>query len=420
MKRKSCCLAVLLCLCLFSTSQAQLMNKSREEKFRALFPDTEDADLQFIMNNKNLFIYTDYEMPQCYQANQGSLRGVFGVNQPIAANSDPVARNLGLNPNIGNINLDFGWRKGAGLENTNNVKSFKFLLLPTNISTGNLYPVAYYETRLPQDSGNTYQWLFPEGTIVGEVLYMTGPNKKDYVFEIRTREQTKTFWEPEVYRPFTSPAELAKAIQELRPGKNYTSSAKLVSHTVNINQPLRRVFKETAGVDFLEDLNDDELVYELLLCTPFKNVHGTPWHEDSNGLIAHAPSTKASWHIVPKDYTACMVEVSAKSCMRCHENTSLHATDFARNGTGKGLREWYGRSKGSAGVFSFHIFDKNYISNNGSSQEVRVSELLRKAGIIAKYDAKIHTGDRYRRIQEFDAATRSKPDGSLSGTVGAY
>ena len=393
-----------------------LMPAAKADLLRRCFPLTEDRDLLETLRRPDLLLYTTDEMPNCFQANQGSLVGVFSVHQPIAANADPTAAAMGLDPHIGNVNLDpIGWAKPAGTEFCKGLRTFRFLALPRK-SDGTLWPVAVWRTTLPQDSGPVYQWTFPEGTVVGEVLCHRGPDGKDYPFELRTREQYKTFWEPSVYRPFSTPDELAAAVAAH--GKQAPAPHRLISWTVADRQPLRRVFRETAGVAFLPALNDDTLVNRLLLETPFKNVAGQPWTTEGD-LTAHAPSTKADWHIVPKDYLACMVEVSAMSCARCHENTSLHATDFARNGTGKNLREWYGRSKGCAGVFSFHPFALESISRNGAGQGVRLRRELIDAGIIANYDPKQHPADRYRRIAEFDAATRSKPEASIKNTVNA-
>jgi hypothetical protein len=143
-------------------------------------------------------------------------------------------------------------------------------------------------------------------------------------------------------------------------------------------------------------LGDDRLVAELLTTQPFRNVHGVPWRW-SGKAVAHAPATNAAWHIVPRNYDACFVEVSAKSCARCHETTLEAATTFHRTGTGGGMRDWYGRVRGSDQIFSFHPFHPGSISPNGQSRTVAMNPRL--AGIVERYDPRRHPASVYSRLR---------------------
>ena len=86
------------------------------------------------------------------------------------------------------------------------------------------------------------------------------------------------------------------------------------------------------------------------------------------------------------------VEVDRTSCMRCHETVNQPVANFQAG------RDWYGRIRGSDGIFSFHPFDPGCISGNGYSQPVRMRDELVSAGVIEKYDAKKHDPLRYAQI----------------------
>ena len=79
-----------------------------------------------------------------------------------------------------------------------------------------------------------------------------------------------------------------------------------------------------------------KLVARLLTETPFKSVLGQEWVRDGQDE-GHAPTTRASFQIVPRDYGGSFLAVSSKKCMTCHETTSMHADDF------QFARDWYGR-----------------------------------------------------------------------------
>lgn len=400
-----------------ATACGQLMPASKVEMLRQCFPATTDRDLLDIINDDGLLLYSELEMPSAYQGNQGSFRGVFYAFQPVAANADPVARSMGLHPNIGNANTEFPWRTAAGTDDVKNLRTFRFVKLPKS-GNGVRWPIVVWQTTLPQDSGPTYQWTFPQGTVVGEVLCMRGPDGYDYTWEVRTRTKDKTFWTPNVWRPYATPEELQAAIAARAPEKSRAvSQSSLKPMTLAERQPLRKIFRQAAGMDVLPDLEDNALVNDLLTSADFKNVHGTPWKTEGQ-LVAHAPSTEAAWHIVPAGYKGCAIEVSAKSCQRCHETASQNVQEFALNGTGPTRREWYGRIKGSDSVLSFHPFELSSVSRNGANTTVRLRQALLNSGTIAMYDANKHPRDVYIRIPEFDAMTTSRPPASIRNTVG--
>src|SRR5262249_30480471 len=113
-----------------------------------------------------------------------------------------------------------------------------------------------------------------------------------------------------------------------------------------------------------------------------KSALGQEWDKSKGTEAINAPTTRASFHVVPKDYEGTYVEVSSKSCMRCHDSVQKHTDDF------QPFRDWYGRVRGSDNIFSFHIFDPASISYNGFSNAGQIS--LRKelvdAGVLKRYE----------------------------------
>ena len=81
------------------------MSPRREAVFRACFPQVNDPELEEILNDPELVIYSDAEMPKAYQFFDGAFPGVHSVNYNISANgSEP----------FGNGNREFPWSAPAG------------------------------------------------------------------------------------------------------------------------------------------------------------------------------------------------------------------------------------------------------------------------------------------------------------------
>jgi hypothetical protein len=144
------------------------------------------------------------------------------------------------------------------------------------------------------------------------------------------------------------------------------------------------------GVDVLPPLEDDQLVAELLRTTPFLSAQGEVWRSAA-GRGTHAPTTLASWHVVPRNYDGGYIGVDAASCARCHASVNRHVNDFEPG------RDWYGRVRGSDRIFSFHPFDPACISHNGYPTGARMRPQLVRLGLLVQFDATRHTRDVYQR-----------------------
>lgn len=394
--------AVLLICGVATAFGGELVSPQREAQLRSYFPATKDGTLHELTSDPGLILYDESSMPPAYQKWDGALHGVHSPRYNIrGAEGDPH----------GNANVEFPWGRPAGTHRVAGVTSFRFIQLP-KARNGSRWPIVYWREQLPRDEQAGFCWEFPVGAVVGEVLCQRGPDGRDRTFEVRTRTRTAKDWQPAVYRPFLSPEELAAAIRELRPQRGpklehavaRIEAGKLEPFRLADTQPLRAVFRQSSGRDVLPALGDDKLVAELLR-RDFKDVHGSPWRT-AGKLTAHAPATEAPWHIVPAGYDGCAVEVSVRSCQRCHDTTQRHAEEFAEN---RGVarypyRDWYARVRGSGGIFSFHPFNPASISYNGSSRPVAINARLVNAGVIAEYNPRVHVASKYQVLEAYDPA----------------
>lgn len=369
----------------------QLMSPQREAELRAYFPKVDDKATQAVLDDPALLLYTDREMPRAYQIWDGLLRGVHAVRYNISAD--------GGEP-FGNANQEFPWGDPGGLHRTNGTTAFRFLLLPER--NGQKLPVVWYPKQRPGDAQPGYAWIFPVGTTIGEVLLLRGPDGRDYPFEVRTRTRENGSWEMDAFRPFPTPESLSDRIKEIEPTWEAQPVLRSAVATLEgrgryrvarlVDQHPRRTFDQQSFLDELPPL-PAALVAKLLTSTTFKSALGTSWRE-AGKLIAASPTTQSAFHVVPANYDAAFVVVDHESCMRCHDQVAAHVDTFDMP------RDWYGRVRGSDGIFSFHPFDPSSISTNGSSWPVRMRPALVQAGIVARYDPARHPKELYQEMRK--------------------
>ena len=413
--------AALVATSLVGSAFGQLMPPERVATLRSHLPQVDDRALAAALADPGLLFYTVREMPGAYQDWDGALPGVHSVSYNISmVESEPH----------GNANQEFPWGDPGGLHRTENTDVFRFVWLPLRPAGGQWpvadgqsasghqpqatshqprLPVVWYRKHYPGSHTAGYSWLFPRGTIVGEVLLLDGPDGREYPFEVRIRTRAADGWEIDTFRPFPSWESLAERIRELEPDwqaqpqlvaaiERLESPPPLRTATLRNPHPAGTRFEQTALLDELPPL-DAQLVARLLLETPFKSAVGSNWRE-THELAAAAPVTRAAFHIVPARYDGAFVPVDHESCSRCHENIGDHARRFAP------FRDWYGRIRGSDGIFSFHPFAIESISNNGFGRPVAMRRELVQAGLLERYDPQRHTSDFYRQTNRGDAETR--------------
>lgn len=373
----------------------RLVSQRRHEDLRRYLPRVDDSDTQDVLDHPKLIFYTEAEMPRVYQFWFGQLQGVHSVHYNISANdSEP----------FGNGNIEFPWGTPAGTHRVDNLKSFRFLLLPRDES-GKAHPIVYHRRYLSGDSSLGYAWTFPVGAVLGEVLLMHGPDGKSYTFELRMRTREIDDWAVNVFRPFPTALSLAERIRELRPDwQDDEKLARLVNHlegptmltrrTLEDGHP-RQAFSQTAGVDELPGTGDPELVAELLTTTKFQSCISERWREDEKGNVAFAPTTRVGFHVVPAKYDAGFIAVDRVSCSRCHSTVNQPVDRFQSG------RDWYGRIRGSDGIFSFHPFEPGSVSYNGMANSPSLRQEFIDAGLLAKYDRGQHSVSIYRSLPQF-------------------
>lgn len=373
--------------------KVRLMDREREALFRRLLPKVADETVQDALDDPSLILYTELEMPRAYQSWSGPVRGIHDAYYNISANRSE---------RYGNGNREFPWNAPAGTHRTENVSSFRFVRLPRG-DNGRLLPIVWFRQELSGDYSRGYSWRFPAGAMVGEVLMMRH-NGADYAFELRVRTRRRDDWAVDVFRPFPRAEDLVKRIQELRPEwQKQPALAALVERVEKPgNLPVSvladhhsvETFRQRMGVFELPSLKDDKLVAQLLTATKFRSALGTHWIEGANGMATAAPTTKAPFHVVPANYDAGFIEVDRESCMRCHNTVNHDVNDFEYG------RDWYGRIRGSDGIFSFHPFEPWSISGNGGRSSVQLRNELVEAGVLQGYTPKKHDPARYAQVPQ--------------------
>jgi hypothetical protein len=374
-----------------------LMDGAKHERLRREFPHVDDVRVQEILSDSRLLIYTNDEIPMAYQDWNAALPGIHSPSYNISADRSE---------RFGNGNREFPWGAPAGTHRSPGVSTVKFLWLPTD-DAGETLPVVWYRTRLRGDNRLGYAWMFPVGSVLGELLLIERPGGGRLPFELRTRTREAKGWDADVFRPFPRAVDLAERIVELRPDwQSDLELVRLVRHLAEpqplalgalfSRHPTSTAFFSEAFVDSLPPVADSQLIESLLATTGFRSVLGIDWRQDSDGQRVAAPTTEAAFHVVPQHFDGGFVEVDNISCMRCHESVNQHVRDFDFS------RDWYGRVRGSDGIFSFHPFAAESISHNGFFRPVSMHAGLTAGGFVAPYDAAAHPERFYVRIKGLD------------------
>jgi phenylpropionate dioxygenase-like ring-hydroxylating dioxygenase large terminal subunit len=114
--------------------------------------------------------------------------------------------------------------------------------------------------------------------------------------------------------------------------------------------------------DKLPATKDHALIRTLLKKTPYKSAMNAEWKRSGN-KVSFAPSTEASFHIVPKKYIAGLLENTEKSCVRCHTHTGQPLGQLDRRAV------LYGEIWGEDQIFTWHPFkpvSEMYTVSDGS------------------------------------------------------
>ena len=358
--------------------------QDQSAELRKLLPKVASPELQEVLDDPDLFLYTEDTMPrahQDYDSNSGVHSSWYNIS---AAKRDTFPKwTEGIPEPFGNGNREFPWGDPAGTEKVTNLYKFGFLHLPPRESNG-LWPVVYFV-----DSG--YRWVFPKSAIVGEVLCLYSKEGKALPFELRTRTRTLSGWEADAYRPFASAATLRPVAEELGLSalvkQLATPSSDLPTLSYKARHP-RPSVSVTSKVDILPVI-PASAVYTLLQ-REFVSVNGQDWKEG-----CAAPTTAEEFSIVPAGYRGSSFRVP-DGCVNCHTDTNQEVDKFESFTDTR--RDWYGRIRGSDGIFSLHPFDKSCISHNGFAKQVVINQDLVRKGVFAAFSKEIHPRTVYRQL----------------------
>lgn len=298
----------------------------------------------------------------------------------------------------------FPFATTAGTDDATNVKTVDFLSLPKD-AQGNLVPIPI-SVKTPRSSTVTWEWQYPNGTLVGEIIVIQDGTSW-IPTEVRTRERFAGGWATNLFRPFVEASALSATLKAKRPNWAQTPALAAIVQRLDGNAPmtpkslnavgLTGTFDQAGFVDDLPDFGDPALVRDLLTTTQFVSAYGSTWRQGSDGSRAFAPTTTATFSIVPNNYTAGLIEVRETSCLRCHKES------------GRFLSEWYqplylyGEVWGKDNIFTFHPFDESRYrflddATNGTPVDNRrMNNLLVQNGMIETYSAAKHTGPFYTR-----------------------
>jgi hypothetical protein len=378
-------------------------------------PPIDDAVLRDVLDSSDTMFYDRTTIIPGYQDSYGDNREFPVGFRPNTINPGLIAVPTGhkdLFVRIGEFNFPFG--RTGGIDDASNTFVVDFWRLPR--SGGKLLPVVYWK-REPSNFTRRWEWMFPAGTVFGEMIFITDSSGRSHVFEIRTRTRGISSWTVDAFRPFTSASELATALNRKRRERNtwaIDASIEALIRYCQDNSNLRPASLKTShytgangistafptvngAVDILPSVSDESLFIELLHETPFHSAKGAVWKQSGN-LTAFAAGTLASFHVVPRNYNAALFEVSDTFCTRCHQDAGRPFRDYYPDVM------LYGELWGEDETFSWHPFDtKSFVDNNGavvnfSSDNRRLRRDFVDAGLIVPYSQSQHTGAFYRKI----------------------
>jgi hypothetical protein len=378
---------------------------------KAALPKVGWSRLQAIFADPSTFWYDHASMSPSYQetgAPGGGARdnahwrdliadtGVDDVNSNPATGAEKVYDNT-------QKRWRFPFASTAGTDDSTNLVVADFLVLPKD-SSGRIQSI-------PISTGQDqlhlwWQWQYPNGTTVGEVLFIQDAGGGGLLpTEVRTRTRYPTGWAMNSFRPFPESASLSAAIKAKRPNwqSNATLSALVAQLDGSVGLTAKQLtstgivgaFDQAGSLDVLPDFGDPALVRDLLTTTVFSSAYGATWRQ-VGGDRAFAASTTSDLSIVPKNYTAGLIEVTETSCMRCHQNGGQELETYYPGLT------LYGEIWGKDAIFTFHPFDESFYSSlddvtNGVQDNRHMNPQLSAMGFVEQFDPAKHTGPFYDR-----------------------
>jgi hypothetical protein len=277
--------------------------------------------------------------------------------------------------------------------------------------SGSILPVVWW-MREPNANTHRLEWLFPAGTVFGEVLFIVDTDGVWYPFEIRIRTRIPEKWVVEIFRPFPSNEHLAKAIEDARPLRpEWMAQTELDDYLVYLRDSTTLVpglleadhfpgamDPITGARDVLPPLTDSSILRYLLLNTPYRSTLAIAWKYYGGDLYTWAPTTDARFSTVPRHYNGTFFNTTDEVCSTCHRDAGRPFRDFYIE------LATHGEVWGQDETFSWHPFDNaSFVDASGdvvnftTDNRVLRSDFL-SANLLAPYDPAVHLPDTYLEI----------------------
>lgn len=274
---------------------------------------------------------------------------------------------------------------------------------------GEILPVVWWQ-RDPNRYTHRVEWMFPAGTVLGEVLFQIDAAGEWFPFEIRVRVREPGRWRSDVYRPFPTGEDLAAALEAAAAANPAWQTADVAALAAHARNPATLVAGSLAAThyagsfprvngaeDRLPALADPSILETLLLEVPYRSVKDTPW-KTAGALVAHAATTQASFHIVPRGYDAGFLEVSDEACARCHQDAGRPFRDYYPNVIA------YGELWGEDESFTWHPFEtERFVDANGDVRNFnydnrRIRPDFTAGRVIEAYDPAQHPASTWSKL----------------------
>jgi len=365
------------------------MSASKLAPLLSALPHIKDRQIYSILRDTQTMFYDHDSLIPVYQ---DSVTPVLGVRAnttglKIAVEGDRIFTPQGFR---------FPFGHTAGLDQTSGVYVLTFWSPPRH--DGGYWPVAFYK-----DDTTRWRWIFPTGTVFGEILFTKSPSGRQIPFEIRVRHRYLTGWSVDVLRPFPTAESLANQIERFRPNwRSVPILAKAMEHLKRNDTLVKthvdpgyytKAFQGFDGfLDLLPDLGDSDLVENLLTQTEFVSALGEVWKRDGQNE-SYAASTEAAFSIVPKGYRGGLYAVNEVSCNRCHEQSGRQIGEFNFNTV------LYGEVWGEDRIFTWHPFDPIGRFDGPYESNRIVDSRFSRAGLLEDYSpSSLHPATQYEKL----------------------
>lgn len=369
----------------------ELISKEEMAPLRAALPSVADPAIDTVLKDARTIFYDESSMVFAYQDSFGSPKGLRAnrVGYDVGSTaSEPDIRALTEFFRPTKFKFPFAFAAGATFEE--NVYVLDFWKPPVG-HDGRAVPVKIWK------NASHWQWVFPVGTVIGEVLFIQAPDdKRWFAFEVRSRTRMVDRWMTGIFRPYVHANDLADAVVEKRPAwasspdlralvESVRSSDTLTPFTLEAAPAYSRIFPPLRGaLDYLPPVDDSALIKELLTDRRFESAMGERWKTSGDGALStYAASTRARFHIVPREYTGGVLEPTEAGCRACHEQTSRPLNNLDSRVV------LYGEVWGEDEIFTWHPFSIDEQSFSVGDGTRSINRRLLDAGLVVMSSAPV-------------------------------